>query len=59
VEILRMAEKEFPDDPSFPAQLAGVLTKLNREEEALKEQQKFRELKQAERKREKAVETKP
>jgi tetratricopeptide (TPR) repeat protein len=47
VEILRIAEKEFPSDPSFPAQLASVLTKLNREEEALKEQEKFRVLKQS------------
>lgn len=58
VEILRMAEKEFPADPSFPAQLASVLTRLNREEEALKEEEKFRSLKQSERNREKAVETK-
>ena len=58
VEILRMAEKAFPADPSFPAQLASVLTKLNREEEALKEQEKFRALKQSERKREGPVETK-
>jgi tetratricopeptide (TPR) repeat protein len=48
VEILRIAEKEFPADPSFPAQLASVLTKLNREEEALKELEKFRALKQSE-----------
>ena len=52
VEILRMAEKEFPADPTFPAQLASVLTRLNREEEALKEQEKFRVLKQSERNRE-------
>jgi tetratricopeptide (TPR) repeat protein len=58
VEILRKAEKEFPADPSFPAQLANVLTRLNREEEALKEQEKFRLLKQSERNREKPVETK-
>ncbi len=47
VEILRMAEKAFPADPSFPAQLASVFTKLNREPEALREQEKFRALKQA------------
>ncbi|MEO7144009.1 MAG: tetratricopeptide repeat protein [Bryobacteraceae bacterium] len=58
VEILRMAEKEFPADPSFPAQLASMLTRLNREEEALKEQEKFRVLKQSERSRERAIETK-
>ena len=58
VEILRIAEKEFPADPSFPAQLASVLTRLNREEEALKEQEKFRVLKQSERNRERPVETK-
>ncbi|MCC7156228.1 MAG: tetratricopeptide repeat protein [Bryobacterales bacterium] len=52
LEILRMAEKEFPADPAFPAQLARVLTRLNREEEALKEQEKFRALKQLERTRE-------
>jgi tetratricopeptide (TPR) repeat protein len=59
VEILRIAEKEFPADPSFPAQLASVLTKLNREEEALQEQEKFRVLKLSERDREKPVEKKP
>ena len=48
VEVLRIAEKEFPADPSFPAQLARVLTRLNREEEALKEMEKFRGLKQSE-----------
>lgn len=58
VEILKMAEKEFPSDASFPAQLASVLARLNREEEALKEQDKFRALKQSERSREKPVETK-
>jgi tetratricopeptide (TPR) repeat protein len=58
IEVLRIAEKEFPADPSFPAQLAGVLTKLNREEEALKEQEKFRALQQAEPKRERPVEMK-
>jgi tetratricopeptide (TPR) repeat protein len=58
VEILRTAEKEFPSDPSFPAQLASVLTKLNREEEALQEQEKFRVLKQSESKRERPVERK-
>ena len=52
VEVLQRAEKEFPADPSFPAQLASVLTRLNREEEALKEQEKYRTLKQAERNRE-------
>jgi tetratricopeptide (TPR) repeat protein len=59
VEILRMAEKTFPDDPSFPAQLASMLMRLNREEEALKEQQKFRELKRSERNRAKVTEAKP
>lgn len=58
VQILRRAEKEFPADPSFPAQLASVLTKLNREPEALKEQEKFRALQQSERDRDKSVETK-
>jgi tetratricopeptide (TPR) repeat protein len=58
VETLRTAEKEFPADPSFPAQLASVLTKLNREDEALKEQAKFRMLKQSERNREGPGETK-
>lgn len=48
-QVLRTAEKEFPTDPSFPAQLAGVLTRLNREEEALKEQEKFRRLQDANR----------
>ncbi|HXB67657.1 MAG TPA: tetratricopeptide repeat protein [Candidatus Acidoferrales bacterium] len=48
VEILRIAENEFPADPSFPAQLASVLTKLNREEEALKELEKYRVLRQLE-----------
>lgn len=52
VKVLRAAEKEFPADPAFPAQLARVLTRLNREEEALKEQEKFRTLKQAEQNRE-------
>jgi tetratricopeptide (TPR) repeat protein len=59
VEILRKAEKEFPVDPSFPALLASVLTRLNREDEALQEQEKFRVLKQSERNREKPVEKKP
>ena len=59
VEILRIAEKEFPADPSFPAQLASVLTKLNREEEALREMEKFRVLNQSERNRVRPVETKP
>jgi Tfp pilus assembly protein PilF len=59
VDVLRMAEKAFPDDPSFPAQLAGILMKLNREEEALQEQQKFRELKRSERNHAKVPETKP
>ncbi|MEO8129777.1 MAG: tetratricopeptide repeat protein, partial [Bryobacteraceae bacterium] len=44
VEILRLAEKEFPADPSFPAQLARILMRLNREEDALREQEKFRAL---------------
>jgi tetratricopeptide (TPR) repeat protein len=56
-EILRSAEKEFPTDPSFPAQLASIFTKLNRKEEALKEQEKFRVLKQAGRNLETPVET--
>jgi tetratricopeptide (TPR) repeat protein len=59
VEILKIAEKEFPADPSFPAQLASVLTKLNREDEALREQEKFRVLKQSDRNRERPVEKKP
>jgi tetratricopeptide (TPR) repeat protein len=58
VEILRIAENKFPADPSFPAQLASILTRLNREEEALKEMEKFRVLKQSERNQEKPVETK-
>lgn len=45
-ENLRRAEKEFPQDTSFPAQLASVLTKLNREGEALEELEKFRKLKE-------------
>jgi tetratricopeptide (TPR) repeat protein len=47
VEILRQAEKLFPTDPGFPAQLARILFSLNREEEALQEQEKFRLLKQS------------
>ena len=47
VEILRMAENAFPADPTFPAQLAAVFARLNREEEALKEQEKFRSLRKA------------
>lgn len=52
VEVLRLAEKQFPADPAFPAQLASVLTRLNREEEALKAQERFRVLKQLEQSRE-------
>jgi tetratricopeptide (TPR) repeat protein len=59
VEVLRGAEKEFPADSSFPAQLAGVLARLNREDEALREQEKYRVLKQAERNLEKAVDKQP
>jgi tetratricopeptide (TPR) repeat protein len=58
VEFLRVAEKEFPADPSFPAQLASVLMKLNREAEALKEQEKFRALQQSAADRDKPGETK-
>lgn len=47
MQSLRLAEKHFPSDPSFPAQLASVLTKLNRESEALKELEKYRALKRA------------
>jgi tetratricopeptide (TPR) repeat protein len=54
VQILRTAEMHFPADSSFPAQLASILTRLNREEEALKEMEKFRMLRQSE----KPVETK-
>jgi len=54
-EVLRRAEQQFPADPGFPAQLAKILSRLNREEEALKEQEKFRVLRQSERIREKAV----
>jgi tetratricopeptide (TPR) repeat protein len=46
-EVLGKAEKEFPADASFPAQLARILTKLNRQPEALREQEKFRSLKQS------------
>ena len=53
-EILRRAEEQFPSDAGFPAQLAKILGRLNREEEALKEQEKFRLLKQSERSREKS-----
>jgi tetratricopeptide (TPR) repeat protein len=56
-EILRRAESQFPSDPGFPAQLAKILSRLNREEEALKEQEKFRLLKQSERSREKSIQT--
>jgi tetratricopeptide (TPR) repeat protein len=58
VEILKLAEKEFPADPSFPAQLASVLTRLNRGQEALKEMEKFRTLKQSDANRGKQLETK-
>jgi tetratricopeptide (TPR) repeat protein len=47
--ILRQAEAQFPADPGFPAQLAKILTRLNREDEALQEQQKFRLLQKAKR----------
>ncbi|HUS05103.1 MAG TPA: tetratricopeptide repeat protein [Bryobacteraceae bacterium] len=47
--ILKKAEEQFPTDPGFPAQLARILTKLNREEEALKEQEKFRLLQESRR----------
>lgn len=55
-EVLALAEKEFPADPSFPAQLARVLTRLHREEEALHAQARFKTLMQAQRAREKTVE---
>lgn len=58
LEFLRVGEKEFPADPSFPAQLASVLMKLNREAEALKEQKKFRALQQSAPNRDKPGETK-
>jgi len=56
-DVLRRAEQQFPSDPGFPAQLAKILSRLNREEEALKEQEKFRLLKQSERIREKTAPT--
>lgn len=59
VEILRMAENEFPANASFPAQRASLLTRLNRGAEALKEQEKFRALRQAGRNQKKAVEKTP
>lgn len=55
-EVLARAEKEFPVDPSFPAQLARVLTKLHREEEALHAQARFKTLMQAQRERERKLE---
>ena len=58
MESLRLAEKEFPSDPSFPAQLASVLNRLNREDEALKEMEKYRALKKAGQNPAKPVETK-
>jgi tetratricopeptide (TPR) repeat protein len=44
VEVLRTAERQFPEDASFPAQLASLLTRLNRSDEALREQERFRAL---------------
>jgi tetratricopeptide (TPR) repeat protein len=59
VVVLRKAEKQFPEDAGFPAQLAKILTRLNREEEAFAEQEKFRALKEAERMRNRTAGDKP
>jgi len=59
VEVLRKAEQQFPDDASFPAQLASLLTRLDRTDEALREQERFRALQSANASRENAVTPKP
>ena len=59
VEVLRQAEAQFPDDPGFPAQLASLLTRLNRTDEALREQERFRALQSANASKESVVKPKP
>jgi len=55
-EVLQQAEEVFPSDASFPAQLARVLTKLHRDEEARLQQARFKTLMEQQRLREKKVE---
>jgi len=59
VEVLRTAERQFPEDASFPAQLASLLTRLNRSDEALREQERFRALQSTNASKERAVTPRP
>lgn len=55
-DVLQKAEKEFPSDASFPAQLARIFTRLRRDEEARTQQARFKALREQQRLREKTVE---
>jgi tetratricopeptide (TPR) repeat protein len=54
--MLTKAETQFPSDPSFPAQLARILTRLHRDDEARRQQARFRTLMEQQRRLEKPVE---
>ncbi len=56
LEVLANAGTRFPEDPSFPAQLARIFTRLHRDEEALRQQARFKTLMEQQRRREKGVE---
>jgi len=59
VDVLIAAERQFPSDPSFPGQLARILTTLKRGDEALREEEKFHSLTEAQRAKERSEQKQP
>mgnify|MGYP005814349307 CR=1 FL=1 len=57
VTVLEKAEVNFPDDASFAAQLARMLARLHRDAEALRQQERFKQLMQ--RRRQQAIPDRP
>jgi tetratricopeptide (TPR) repeat protein len=50
-EILERAEKAFPEDPTFPAQLARLFSRLNRQQDAVRQKERYSALMESQKKR--------
>ncbi len=51
-EVLEKAEQRFPEDASFAAQMARILTKLHRDDEALVHERRYQALREKQRQKE-------